>query len=156
MKNENIAILKGKLQKNIQIGYTGGSTEMFIPSFNVIDKTVKKLYAYDVNSLYPYIMSKNDFPIGDPTYIEIGSNKNLEDNLQLFGHFYAKVTAPKDILHPILQIHYNTKNGIRTVYPIGTFSGWFFSEELKFALNFGYKIYIEKGYTFKKENIFKE
>jgi hypothetical protein len=29
------------------------------------------------------------------------------------------------------------------------------SEELKFALNFGYEIYIEKGYTFKKENIFK-
>ena len=37
----------------------------------------------------------------------------------------------------------------------GVFSGWFFTEELKNALSFGYKITIEKGYLFEKGNIFK-
>jgi len=152
MSKESIAILKGKIQKAIQLGYTGGSTDMFIPQFNVLNNTEKKLYAYDINSLYPFVMANNDFPIGDPSYIEIGENKNLEAHLSLFGHFFAKVTAPDNLLHPILQLHYNN----RTISPLGTFSGWFFSEELKNALAFGYKIEIFYGYSFDKGNIFKE
>jgi len=151
MSEGSIAILKGKIQKAIQIGYTGGSTDMFIPQFNVLNKTEKKLYAYDINSLYPFVMANNDFPIGDPSYIEIGENKNLEAHLSLFGHFFAKVTAPDNLLHPILQLHYNN----RTMSPIGTFSGWFFSEELKNSLKFGYKIKVLRGYQFFRGNIFK-
>jgi DNA polymerase type B, organellar and viral len=124
---------------------------MFIPSLNVLSKTDKKVHAYDVNALYPFVMANNDFPIGDPTYIEYPNNLILDKNTDIFGFFYCKVVTPDNILHPILQVKYND----RMVSGIGSFSGWFFSEELKNALNFGYQITIEKGYLFERANIFK-
>jgi len=54
---------------------------MFIPSLNVLSKTSKKIHVYDVNSLYPSVMANNDFPIGDPTYIEYPNNLILDKNL---------------------------------------------------------------------------
>ena len=56
--------------------------------------------------------------------------------------------------YPILQIHYKGENGIRTISPIGKFCGWFFSEELKNSLKFGYKIKVLRGYQFFRGNIF--
>jgi hypothetical protein len=38
----------------------------------------------------------------------------------------------------------------------GSFSGWFFSEELKNSLKYGYKIELIKGYNFEKGYIFKD
>ena len=43
---------------------------MFIPSLNILNKTDKKIHAYDVNSLYPFVMANNDYLIGDPMFIE--------------------------------------------------------------------------------------
>jgi len=144
-------MITGKIRKDIQSGYSGGSTDMFIPKL----LAGKKIYAYDVNSLYPYVMSKFDFPIGDPVYIEGDiTNSWIEDNL--FGFFYCKITTPENIKHPILQTHIKTKDGIRTVSPLGSWEGWYFSEELKNALNFGYKFEISRGYLFERKNIFKD
>jgi hypothetical protein len=152
MPDKVIPMITSKIQRDIQSGYTGGSVDMFIPSFNIITKEKdKKIYSYDVNSLYPFVMKDNDYPVGNPTYFE-GNIINADPNA--FGFFYCKIIAPKDLKHPILQIHHKTKDGIRTVSPLGSFSGWFFSEELKNALSFGYKINLIKGYTFEKANIF--
>jgi hypothetical protein len=30
----------------------------------------------------------------------------------------------EDLKYPILQIHYKGENGIRTISPVGNFSGW--------------------------------
>lgn len=39
--------------------------------------------------------------------------------------------------------------------PLGKFKGWYFSEQLKFASQNGYKVHIIIGYTFNKtDNIF--
>jgi hypothetical protein len=46
-------------------------------------------------------------------------------NIHLY--FYCEITAPEDLNYPILQIHYKGANGIRTISPVGIFSGWFFS-----------------------------
>jgi hypothetical protein len=148
LPKDTIPIIKGKIKSDIQLGYTGGSTDMFIPK-NI---NGNKIYAYDVNSLYPYVMLNNNFPVGDPVYFEKLKNRDLKDNLDLFGHFYVKIKTPEDLKHPILQLHYNN----RTVSPLGSFSGWFFSEELKNALKFGYDIEIIKGYLFEKHNLFKD
>jgi len=151
-----IPMISGEIKKQIQLGYTGGSTDMFIPSLNVLSQTDKKIYAYDVNSLYPFVMSKFDMPTGNPTYLEFIIPRDLRENLDLFGHFYCKVIAPENLLHPILQLHHKTHNGIRTVAPLGKFEGWFFSEEVKNALNFGYEVEIVKGYIFERKIIFKK
>jgi len=142
--------LKGKISADIRLSYTGGSTDMFIPK----NPKGKKIYAYDVNSLYPFVMKNYMYPIGKGIFIEFIKKMELSQNSDIFGFFLAEIIAPINLSHPILQIHHKTKSGIRTISPVGSFSAWFFTEELKNALNFGYKINLIKGYTFEKVNIF--
>jgi DNA polymerase type B, organellar and viral len=91
-------------------------------------------------------------PIGVPTYFN-GDIRKIDENA--FGFFYCKIKAPDDILHPILQTHVKTKNGTRTISPIGTWEDMIFSEELINAEKYGYTFEILWGYTFKSEVIFK-
>ena len=134
MKILNIYQLTFKIDKDIRQGYTGGAVDMYIPT-NPIGK---KIYGYDVNSLYASVMINNPYPVGNPTYFE---GNILVDNAtenRAFGFFYCKITAPDDLLHPILQIHHNN----RTVSPLGTWEGMYFSEELYNAEKYGYKFEI--------------
>jgi hypothetical protein len=113
------------------------------------------IYAYDVNSLYPFVMKAFKYPIGSPTYFE-GDILKDPQLINPFGFFYVDVVTPMDLKHPILQLHHKTSHGVRTISPLGKFSGWFFSEELYNAQNFGYKFTILKGYLFKSDYIFKD
>jgi len=141
--------LSGKIASDIRLGYTGGSTDMYIPNAAL----GTKIYAYDVNSLYPYVMKTNKYPVGSPTYF---SGNILADNANAFGFFYCKIIAPEGLKHPILQTHIKTKDGIRTVAPLGTWEGMYFSEELYNARNYGYKFEVLWGYTFDSSNIFQD
>ena len=105
---------------------------------------------YDVNSLYPYVMSTFDMPVGDPIEIYFTDPEIVTDEWDRFGFFDAEVIAPDNLIHPILQIHHNN----RTISPVGSLSGNFLSEELKNALKFGYKIIVSKGVQFQRANIF--
>jgi DNA polymerase elongation subunit (family B) len=105
MDEENIPQLSGKIADDIRKGYTGGAVDMYIPKG-------KNIKCYDVNSLYPSAMFKYDMPIGTPSKFE-GDIRRIEENP--FGFFYVRITAPDNILHPILQTHVN-KN---TISPIG-------------------------------------
>jgi len=151
-KKEEIHQLSGKIDKDIRLGYTGGSVDMFIPK-NPIGT---KIYAYDVNSLYPFVMKDRKFPIGSPVYFE---GDILKDDQNAFGFFYCKIIAPKDLKHPILQLHHKIKPsgaGVRTISPTGSWEGMYFSEELYNAKLFGYKFDILRGYSFEKGDIFKD
>jgi len=147
--HSKIHMLSGTISKDIRNGYTGGSVDMFIP-FN---KKGVKIYGYDVNSLYPFVMENKPYPIGRPTFFK-GDITKIESNP--FGFFYCKIIAPDNLLHPILQIHHKTKDGIRTISPLGTWEGMYFSEELYNAEKYGYKFEILWGYTFEKGYIFKD
>jgi hypothetical protein len=57
-----IHMLSGKIAENIRLSYTGGAVDMYIP--NLIKG--KKIYAYDVNALYPSVMLVKETPIGSP------------------------------------------------------------------------------------------
>lgn len=102
-----------------------------LDNFNELPKMIeafildneKNLYHYDVNSLYPTSMLKFDMPIGNIKYF-IGNILNIIKNP--LGFFKVKITTPKYLVNPILQIRYNN----RTVSPLGSFTAWFFSEEL--------------------------
>nr|YP_009690413.1 DNA polymerase family B [Coniferiporia sulphurascens]QEG57193.1 DNA polymerase family B [Coniferiporia sulphurascens] len=65
------------------------------------------------------------------------------------GIYKVNVTAP-DISHPILPFRHNNT----TVFGAGTWTGWYFSEELKNAEKYGYQFEILSGYLFKSEDIF--
>jgi len=119
---------------------------MFIPKGN-------NIHVYDVNSLYPFVMKEFKYPVGRPTYFD-GNILKLDPNA--FGFFYCKIQTPKNLKHPILQIHHKTNNGLRTISPLGQFKGMFFSEELYNAQKFGYSFEILWGYIFKSDYIFKD
>jgi len=125
----------------IKKGYFGGITEVYKPYG-------ENLKLIDVNSLYPYA-ALNPLPGLNSTYIDsLDSEKNLElDNL--FGFFCARVKSPaKPIYFGLLPV--NTPKGL--IFPSGSFSGVWSSEELKFAKSHGYSIQVIKGFNFDRQN----
>jgi hypothetical protein len=120
-------MLSGQFYNDIKQAYTGGSTDMFIPTNipvtsilkpglrEVID-FIKKIYYYDVNSLYPYIMSLFELlsPRGHGKIVYFEGNiydENLIINniipQNVLGFYYCKVIAPTNLLHPIIQLRIN-------------------------------------------------
>ena len=143
-KDANIPITDTFLYDKIKSGYTGGQVDIYKPS----TEPNSNLYCYDVNSLYPYVMAMNQFPVGNPRYFE-GSQIDLQA-LDTFGFLRVKVTAPKDLNIPLLQVRRNGK----TITPLGTWTDWYFSEELKLALTLGYKFEVMEGILFERGEIF--
>ena len=148
-KEEKMHMLSGQVYNDIKKSYTGGAVDMYIPK----NPNGKKLYAYDVNSLYPYVMNNCKLPIGSPTYFE--GDITLTDP-DAFGFFNCKITCPDNLKHPIIQTHIKTSDGIRTIAPVGTWNDMLFSEEIKNAKKFGYTFEILSGYTFKSDFVFKD
>ena len=63
---------------------------MFIPTNN----NDELIYCYDVNSLYPFVMSSMEMPTGVPVYFE-GDIRKYEPRSAPFGFFYCKIEAPR-------------------------------------------------------------
>lgn len=131
-------------------GYYGGRTEVFIPVMN-------KGYHYDVNSLYPYVMKENHFPVG---YYERFIGKEGQQIFQYWrkrkkgaGFIYAKVDIPKMNIPPLPK-----RDEIRgkLIFPIGMVEGTWTFEELEMALEFGVKLIevVEVMYYKQTANIF--
>ncbi len=133
-----IPIITSNMYNDIRQSYFGGITEVYKPYG-------KNLYYYDVNSLYPYA-ALNSIPGRKCVYREDYTDKGL--NLkELFGFFYCDIETSDSYLG-LLPVRHET--GV--FMPNGRWSGWYFSEELKFAFDNGYKIKVIKGYNFDKSN----
>lgn len=145
--NFKIPTIGGELYRNIRESYTGGSVDIYKP-------IGENVYRYDVNSLYPSVMFDFPSPVGNICKFKGDILKHKKDP---FGFFYVNVSTPKNLHVPILQTRIKTtKGGIRTIAPLGKWSGWYFSEEILNAKKHGYKFDIIWGYTFDKQYIFKE
>lgn len=142
----NIPIVLGKIYDKIKLAYTGGSVDVYKP-FGT------NIYRYDVNSLYPSQMLKQDMPVGNPTYFEGDVYKYIDNP---FGFFYCKITTPDNLNEPILQLRFKMNNCTRTIAPLGEWEGLYFSEEIKNAIKYGYKFEVINGYIFERKNIFKD
>ena len=114
LNDHEISMISGKIYDFIRQSYTGGATDMFIPS-NEVGELV---YGYDVNSLYPYVMANFEVPIGKPIYFE-GDIRKYQP--EAFGFFYCEIITPDYLEHPIIQVHSETKGGLRTVAALGTY-----------------------------------
>lgn len=137
--DNNIPLIKQKsVYNDIKKSYYGGVTEVFKPYG-------ENLYHYDVNSLYPFV-ALNDMPGLECTYTD-NINKNIEnmgDNM--FGFYLCEIVTPDDDYLGLIPTRYQD----RLVLGLGNIKGWYFSEELKFAHENGYKIKIISGYTFNR------
>ena len=121
LKDAKIPIIDGDLFNKLKEAYTGGSVDVYRPQPEKGDK----IYRYDVNSLYPYVMKAFNMPIGNPTFFEgdislIGPNTGYNLMNKPFGFFEVEVEAPKNMKIPLLQIRLKTKYGYRTVAPVGS------------------------------------
>ena len=150
-----IPLTNGQVFDFIKESFTGGSTEMYIPSV----PEGKKIYCYDVNSLYPYVMLNNMYPVGD--IIQFSGDPTILSPNEHSDYYWigdVDVTTKVDLLRPYLQIHHNIsgKSGdMRTISPNGSFSMKINSPEYYNSLN-DYNFSINSGYLFKKENIFSD
>ena len=125
-KTTPIYFTKGKIENFIREGYHEGIVDV------VTNYTNKLCYKFNVNSHYPNSM-KLTMPGGKP---KISSETDLD---KAFGFVEAKVEAPTEaeLRVAILPIRRDGK----TVLFRGTATGVWFSEELKMARSYGYKIH---------------
>lgn len=139
---ETIPSLNSSLDSFCREAYFGGVTDYFWSK-------VKEVFYYDVNSLYPAGMC-NLMPYKPDKFFYDMKNIKLED---FFGFAYVKVTCPPNIKTPLLP--YRKPEG-GTIYPIGTWFGTYFSEELKDVVKYGYTVELINGWSFLKKDLFSE
>ena len=140
--NNNIpSINKPSVYNDIKLAYYGGITEVYKPYG-------ENLFYYDVNSLYPYAALK-DMPGLNCTKEVFYNNLTNLDNL--FGFYYCNVECSNNNYLGLLPV----RNVSGIYLPVGKWSGWYFSEQLKFAKENGYDISVVRGYSFNKQsNVF--
>ena len=145
--HKNIPITTGKVFDFIKESFTGGRTDMYKP--NALNKDI---YCYDVNSLYPYVMSEFKYPVGPIIQFD-GDPTILEDKYWIGD---VSVSTKEDMFIPPIQIHHSiTKKigGIRTISPNGSFNIKLNSIEYESYKEF-YNYKINSGYLFDKDYIF--
>ncbi|XP_027177654.1 uncharacterized protein LOC113776793 [Coffea eugenioides] len=129
----------------IRRGYYGGHADAYTPYG-------ENLYYYDINSLYPFVMKEFPMPGGVPVWHSDIDSMELDS---MFGFIQAYVECPKTMKRPFLPYR-NDKDGI-LLFPTGEFVGVYYSEELKYARDLGYKVLPICGYLFQKmESPFKD
>jgi len=119
----------------VREGYFGGRTEIFKPLFP--GGKGKKLYYFDVNSLYPTVMKKYDMPDKFIGYFREYDPKSL-------GFWRCRVEVPEDIKIPCLGKRIDGK----FIFPVGKITGVWTTLELNLAKKHGCKVYVEYGAKF--------
>jgi hypothetical protein len=136
--NKLIRLLSDRHYKFIKQAYYGSNVSVYVPYAE------GKIYAYDINSLYPYCMMK-DIPVGTPRPYDV--SKGLQD---FYGFALAECTCPPDLKIPVLPYKANINGSDKLIFPTGTYRSVYYSEELKYAQSLGYSIKLIHGYSFER------
>lgn len=152
LQDNTIPLINNSLHYVFKQSYYGGITDLYKPSGH-------NIRSYDVNSLYPFAMYSNNIPFGCILYFKNKGNaikipKIYQMKNELHGFFKVKVKAPKNLNTPFLPFRIKTTNGIRTIFPLGTWIGWYYSVEIDNAKKYGYEFEIMEGYLMEKSKIF--
>jgi len=117
----------------IRSAYHGGRTEIF-------KHKIGKGYHYDINSLYPHVMEINKYPTGKAMSLndKLTPDRKKElfyqvrEHKDWYPHYFvrAKVYVPPQHIPPL---PYRDKHGL--IFPTGTFTGYFCSPEMEYAIN---------------------
>jgi hypothetical protein len=113
-------------KKLIFQSYYGGRTECYVKGH-----IKKKLYYYDINSLYPSVM-RNKFPL--PNSIKIIDKPELNNIINWEGISKCLIKTPEKMDKPFLPYR---KKG-KLIFPLGVFIGSYTHIELRNAIKLGY------------------
>ena len=125
--------------------YYGGRTEIFCMHAHDSDKP---FYLYDINSLYPYVMYNNCFPISRPKKMIY---RNLDEINNKTGIMLAEIIAPSDLDIPILPFH---RQDGRLIFPLGHWKGMYEFSLIRKALSYGYHVKPLRAWEFDDAPIF--
>jgi hypothetical protein len=129
----------------IQKGYYGGRTEVFKRG------TFYDVSCYDINSMYPFAMTK-DYPVpSSARYAHVSSEHIIH---KYHGMTRCVVRVPKHIYIPPLPIRHEQ----RLIFPTGILSGVWNHVELRYALLLGCELVecFESVYYTKSHYYFKQ
>jgi hypothetical protein len=134
-----------KINDDMRKGYYGGRTEIF----RMYAPKNGDYYWFDINSLYPFVMRNNLFPISPPVrQREISKNDIYDYN----GIVKIKVEVPKNTYLPLLPFRSD-----KLYFPIGKFEGYYDNCMIRKAYDLGYKIKLFDGFLFNESKpIFKK
>lgn len=135
LKKQVLFKLFGPIADIIRESYAGGANFVKPGVYN-------NLFYYDIRSSYPAAMLK-DMPALKP---EITNEKNLDN---IFGFVRAEISNIPDKLRCICPTH--NEYG-QMIFPNTTYTGVYFSEELKALVNLGAEYKILEAIKFKKNN----
>lgn len=123
-------------------GFYGGRTEAFSRG------EFYNYHCYDVNSMYPYAMTK-ELPNPNTMYKTDFTKKKYIFEYE--GISFVDIITPTDMKYPLLP--YRTKE--KLLFPLGGFSGWYTHIELRKAIELGYHITkIRRTYYYKQTKPF--
>ena len=133
-----------KINDIMRKGYYGGRTEIY----RMYAKE-GNYYWFDINSLYPFVMRNNSFPISPPRKVRDIKKQYIYD---YDGITECKITVPKSEYLPLLPYR-----GDKLYFPVGKISGYYDNSFIRKSYDLGYDIKLYSGYIFyESEQIFKK
>jgi hypothetical protein len=180
LKDYKIPLIGGQILKDIREGYFGGHTDMYKPyGENLYLYDVNSLYAavmsqnpipignityFEGDILNPELSKAFEQKVDTPIYV---GRKTINNLRKPFGFFLCEggAEAPSPTIdsngqnnntNPILLTKAKINGTLRTIAPLGKWTGVIFSEEMYNAQDFGYKFKVLKGYLFESDFIFKD
>lgn len=129
-----------RLERN---SYKGGRCECFY----IGEPGYESYYVLDVNSLYPFVMRNNDYPV---RYEHIEPEITIK---ALTKYVKTKAVVAKVLIETNEPVYAVKRD--RTLFPIGVFETVLTTPELKYALEHGHIRKVYNCVTYKRANIFK-
>jgi hypothetical protein len=123
---------EGDVDGFVRQAYFGGRTEIFKPIFDNEINESEFLYYQDINSLYPFVMAKNEYPDKFLGWVE-GEKEYNEHEMAIW---HCRVKVPDNMYAPPLPI----KREERLIFPTGVFKGYWTKYELEYARSLGCEI----------------
>lgn len=130
--NEGEIIFSKKIDEECRNAYYGGRTEVY-------KERLEHGYCYDVNSLYPSVMTEQ-YSYPSPEYFKKKINTTPDELIEALNKFEgaANITVKTpNINNPLLP--FKRADG-KLEFPIGIFSGYYCFPEIRKAIELGYEI----------------
>lgn len=132
--DQGLPYLSQEIDKHVRSAYFGGRTEIFKPAYRSNGRT--RLYCYDVNSLYPFVMHENEFPTK-----YLGEVNQYVPNH--FGIYNVEVEVPQMHIPPLCKV----RKG-KLIFPTGKFKTTLTSAEIQYSKSLGCEFRILNGWLF--------